>query len=424
MIKVLKAIERSSNIEITWELLDNISKTYGESFYLLDSTKFEKNYYRLLKAFQSIYPDTIIAYSYKTNYIPKLCKLINKYGGWAEVVSDMEYELAIKVGVPPQKIIFNGPYKTEPIIEKVLLNGSIVNLDSYYELELVKNIAEKNIQNILNIGIRCNFKINDSTISRFGFDVENDNFESIFHFLKGSRNVNIKGLHCHFPNRNIDSFLLRTEKMLELSKKYFVNPPAFIDIGGGLFGEMDQELKIQFDTNTPSYEDYAMVIASRFKNRYQDIEDVMKPKLIIEPGTAIVADVMKFATKVINIKEIRSKKIATVGGSKYNINPTLNDKNLPIKVYHNPNYNCPRKNYENLDIAGYTCIETDYLYRNYNGLLNVDDYMVFSNVGSYSIVLKPPFILPNFAIIDISNNTFELVKRRETIENIFNTFIF
>lgn len=413
-------------MKITWELLENLSNKYGESFYLLDSRKFERNYEALLKEFRDIYPNTFIAYSYKTNYMPKLCKLINYLGGYAEVVSEMEYNLAIKIGVTPQKIIFNGPYKNKKTVEKLLLGGGVVNLDSYYELDIIKKIATKNPDKNISVGIRCNFDIKDSVISRFGFDVEGDDLYNVFNILKKFNNIYIKGFHCHFPTRNIDSFTIRTEKMLSLTKKYFTNPPAFINLGGGLFGKMSPMLKEQFNIKVPSYSEYADVIANKFKDFYRDTECSKKPKLILEPGSALVADTMKFVARVINIKEVRSKKIATVSGSIYNISPTLNNKNLPITAYHNLKSNCTEQKYEKIDIGGYTCIESDYLYKGYNGSLSIGDYVVFDNVGSYSIVLKPPFILPNFAVIDcnFSENSFELVKRKEENDDIFRTFKF
>jgi diaminopimelate decarboxylase len=410
----------------TWELLENLSNKYGESFYLLDSRKFKRNYEDLLKEFRNIYPNTFIAYSYKTNYMPKLCKIINNLGGYAEVVSEMEYNLAIKIGVASQNIIFNGPYKNEKIVEKLLLGEGIVNLDSYYELGILKKIATKNPDKKLSIGIRCNFDIKDSVISRFGFDVENDNLYYLFNVLKRFPNITIKGFHCHFPTRSIDSFIMRTEKMLNLTKKYFNNPPAFISLGGGFFGKMSPTLKKQFNFKVPNYREYAEVIANRFKVFYQDTEYSKKPKLILEPGSALVADTMKFVARVINIKEVRSKKIATISGSIYNISPTLNNKNLPITVYHNLKTSSTEQKYGKIDFGGYTCIESDYLYRGYNGLLGIGDYVVFDNVGSYSIVLKPPFILPNFAVIDCnsSEKSFELVKRKEKNDDIFRTFKF
>ena len=50
--------------------------------------------------------------------------------------------------------------------------------------------------------------------------------------------------------------------------------------------------------------------------------------------------------------------------------------------------------------------------------------VVFGNVGSYSVVLKPPFILPNFPVIDISGDRVELIKRGEVFDDLFHTFSF
>ena len=77
-------------------------------------------------------------------------------------------------------------------------------------------------------------------------------------------------------------------------------------------------------------------------------------------------------------------------------------------------------------MGGYTCIENDYLYKNYCGSLAVGDFIVFDDVGSYSIVMKPPFILPNVAIIEPLGDgcTWRTIKRAETFEDIFSSYLF
>nr|MZG79422.1 decarboxylase [Photobacterium lucens] len=59
----------------------------------------------------------------------------------------------------------------------------------------------------------------------------------------------------------------------------------------------------------------------------------------------------------------------------------------------------------------------------YTGRLFQGDFLIFNNVGSYSIVFKPPFILPNVPIIELTGNSVELIKRQETVDDIFETFI-
>lgn len=66
---------------LNYARLDQISREYGDSFYLLNSSLYEDNYCKMLDAFQKYYPNTHIAYSYKTNYIPKLCRIIQRLGG-------------------------------------------------------------------------------------------------------------------------------------------------------------------------------------------------------------------------------------------------------------------------------------------------------------------------------------------------------
>ena len=414
-------------MKITWDILEELCDIYGESFYLLDSQRFERNYDEFLKAFRDLYPKTFIAYSYKTNYTPKLCALIDSKGGYAEVVSEMEFDLAIKLGVLQQKIIFNGPYKNEETIKKCLLGGGIVNLDSFYEIDIVEKIAHDNPEINISIGIRCNFDVGDSMPSKFGFDVDREDFYHAFDRLNRIDNISIKGLHCHFPNRNIESYIIRADKMLHLSEQLFSSPPEFIDLGGGFCGKMDESLKKEFKYSVPNYQEYAEVIATMFRDFYQHLGESEKPNLLLEPGTALVADTMKFVVKVIDIKTIRNKIIATVSGSKYNIIPTsAGGINLPITVYQKSEKGRYYEEYDSVDIAGYTCMENDYLYRGYSGSLKRGDYIVFDNVGSYSIVLKPPFISPNCPIIEYNSekNSYEIIKRREETEDIFRTFNF
>ena len=398
--------------------LKQLIEKNGDAFYLLDSKQFRQNFEELKNEFVKIYSNFNIAYSYKTNYTPKLCKIVNELGGFAEVVSDMEMEIALRVGVEPKNIIWNGPFKNAKKVEQLLVMGGTVNIDSEYEIDLIREIAEKYSKHKLNIGVRCNFDVNDGVVSRFGFDIDSEDFKKAIAIFNEYNNLHLIGLQCHFATRRLDTWRPRAEGMLELIEKLGI-VPEHIDLGGGLFGKMADSLKAQFDSEIPTYKQYAEAVAPVFEEYFKDKEN--KPMLLIEPGSALVGDCMHFMAKVVNIKEVRGKSIATVLGSIYNINPTLNKKNPPICVY---SMSDEQKEYVDLDFGGFTCIESDYLYRHYNGKLAKGDFVEFGNVGSYSVVLKPPFILPNFPIIDISEGETELIKRGETFDDLFHTFTF
>ncbi len=406
-------------MKLTPSYINRLSQKYGRSFYILDSDVFKKNFLALRDEFRKIYPEMNIAYSYKTNYIPRLCKIVDDLGGYAEVVSDMEYELALRVGVNPSKIMFNGPYKNPEAVEKLLLSGGTVNLDNIEELKVISGILERNPEGRLNLGIRCNFNIGDGVVSRFGFDIEGEDFKKAIEFIRGNNNLRLTGIHCHFASRSLDFWPARADKALQLFESYGDGTVEHIDLGGGIYGQMSESLKAQFSAYIPDFCEYANAVATKLSDYFGD---GFRPTLFVEPGTALAGDAMRFACPVTSIKTVGEKTIATLLGSMYNINPTLNKKNPPLEIV---SMGGAQRDYNGLDFGGFTCIESDYLYRGFDGPLAVGDYAVFSNVGSYSVVLKPPFILPNFVVLDLDAEEDNiLVKAPENFDDIFHTYTF
>lgn len=398
------------------QIIKKLQAEYGEAFYLLDSAQFRKNFAELKTAFNNIYPNWNIAYSYKTNYTPKLCKIVNELGGYAEVVSEMELEIAKRVGCKMDRVIWNGPIKDVPIMEQFLLDGGTINIDSIEELEQVKDIHNRHADKLIHVGIRCNYDVNDGVVSRFGFDIDGAEFMEAVKFATTTKNVKFINFQCHFAKRQIAYWPARAKGMVDLIDRLGIIPER-IDIGGGLFGKMADSLRAQFSCEIPDYEAYAKAAAQVFADYFAD-KDV-KPELLIEPGSAVVGDCMKFIGTVKTIKNVRGKWIATVLGSQKNISMT--GINPPMEVIA---MGGEQKEYKDLDFVGFTCIEGDVLYHNYTGKLAHQDVIVISNCGSYSLVMKPPFILPNFPVLDISEGKTEVIKRAENFDDLFHTFNF
>lgn len=401
---------------INAQIIKKLRLEYGDSFYLLDSEQFKMNFAELKNIFSAIYPNFNIAYSYKTNYTPKLCKIIDELGGYAEVVSEMELEIALRLGVVPEKIIWNGPIKNPVTLESFLISGGTVNIDSFEELGMVKEIVLKYPKRLFKVGIRCNYDVGDGVLSRFGFDTEGKDFYDAVNFATSTPNVKLVNFHCHFAKRQVDFWPARAKGMVDLIDRLGIIPER-IDIGGGIFGKMPDSLKAQFSSDVPGYSAYAEAAATIFAEYFKD--KTFKPELLIEPGSAIVGDCMKFVGTVKTIKNIRGKYMASVLGSQKNIN--MGHMNPPIEVVA---MGGKQDSYTDLDFVGFTCIEGDCLYQNYSGSLANGDVIVISNCGSYSLVMKPPFILPNFPVLDICNGDIELIKRGEVFDDLFQTFLF
>ena len=97
-------------------------------------------------------------------------------------------------------------------------------------------------------------------------------------------------------------------------------------------------------------------------------------------------------------------------------------KQLPVSVFRRGQ--APRM-CRDAEFAGYTCLEHDEMYRGFCGEIAVGDVVQFRNVGSYSNVFKPPFIYPNCAMVRLkADGSVDCIKRAETFEDVFSTYIF
>lgn len=405
---------------LTTEILNNLSERFGNAFYLLESATFEENYKELTAAFKAYYPKFNIAYSYKTNYTPKLVQIVNRLDGYAEVVSDMEMEIALRSGVPASRIIWNGPVKNANKVKELLLTGGTVNIDSIYEIENIREIAANYPEHVINVGVRCNYDVGDGVVSRFGFDVDGEDFDTVLRFIVETPNVHLVNLQAHFAKRAPEFWTARALGMLKtydnVVEKYGLKPER-LDIGGGIYGKMPDLLREQLKIHEITYDDYASRAAKLFAEHFEGEPDA--PYLFIEPGSAVAGDCMRFVSRIETIKNVRGKTLATVIGSQKNI--SMSGINPPMELVAGGN---EQSEYSNLDIVGFTCIEGDVLQKNFKGKLAVGDYIVIGNCGSYSLVMKPPFILPNFAVLDINGENVEVIKRAETFDDLFHTFCF
>lgn len=386
-------------------------------YYVFYADEFIQNYHDLENSMKEIYSNYQIAYSFKTNYTPAVCRLVMKLGGYAEVVSDMEYSLALKIGFAPSRIIYNGPGKGA-MLEHCLTNAGLLNIDNLRELETVCNIAKNNPSKKFQVGIRVNFDIGNGLHSRFGLDGENGDFAYALELVEKIENLTVKGLHFHISRaRDLDSWRNRIVGMLRLVEKHELNILQYIDLGSGMYGRLDSELQVQFG-KTPSYADYANIVAGEMAKFYSG--QVNPPLLITEPGTTLVSKYFHVFMKILDIKAIRGKYFALLDGSFHNVGEICGLKKVPMKIHHTSE----GRRYENIDFVGYTCLEQDVIFAGYTGELCIGDEVEIYNVGGYSIVDKPPFIHPDIPIYMLRKGKITCIKREQTLEDIIAPYEF
>lgn len=390
----------------------------ASAFYFLDLDKLADNYRRLRLAFVNQYENSQLAYSFKTNYAPVIGQHLMRLGCWAEVVSAMEYHIATEVlRYSPQQVVVNGPLHEQDFIEKILLDGAHFNADAWYLLDMVGQVCQRYPKRGFQIGIRLTYPIAEGGFSRFGISSEMSSLQALLAWQASHPNCSIAGLHSHFSNssRSLASFTDRIEGLLRASEVLFPNaPPQFINIGGGFFGEMPQSLSSQY-TTPPDFAAYAEQIGSMMRRKFTLKDEV---SLLLEPGTALIANAMVFVCKVIETKQVDGKTLALVNGSKHNINHKWAGEALPVQLVSQGQPSAGQQ----FDVVGNTCIEKDVLRTAVSGAVAVGDYLLFQYMGGYTNVLKQPFIHPCQPIYCYQDHQLHIAKRQETIHDILATY--
>ena len=406
---------------INYNFLKGLDEEYGTPFYIMRPDVYEENVKAFKAAFRKRYDKLIVGYSFKTNYMPALCLRAKHLGCYAEVVSDMEMDLAISLGY--KNIIFNGPIKRDKALIRAINVGAIINIDAEYEVDFLCKYCKEHPEQEIKAGLRLNVMLTDEKgnsvvqnglrCGRFGFprDILSRNIQKLRD--AGIKIISVHG-HTSSSDRAVINYQVISDYMLRVCEDYELNNIEYFDIGGGYFGAAPEGLDL---TGRPKYEDYANIVVDRveksewFKKR--------KPYIVIEPGSSVVSNVFKYYTKVYQIKHIGEKNFVVVDGTVFDVKPTMHSNNLPHVVISDKNDG----NEDLYDVVGSTCMEKDVILKDValKGL-KAGDYIEIRGVGAYTICLTPTFINYLAPIISVEKDGMQVVRRRQQLEDILTIY--
>lgn len=402
-------------------LIERLDQTFGTPFYLMDGDKYLSN----ITAFKSAFPSglqPIVGYSFKTNYVPALCQIAKEAGCYAEVVSEMEYALAKRIGF--EKIIFNGPIKKDNILYQALKEGAIVNLDSIYEVESVLLYKRQHKNDSISVGLRLNIGLTDDNgvskiqcglrVSRFGFT--SDLLGDIIERLRKA-DIKIISLHGHTSSsdRAVSNYSIIVKQMLDVCKRYNLEELRYFDVGGGFFGAAADGI----DTSgKPAYEDYANIIVGECNK--SDWFRRINPSIVIEPGVSVTANVFSYISKIMQVKTIACQKFLITDGTVFDVKPTLHNNNLPHVFY---SHKTSKKTCQ-ANLVGSTCMEKDVILKDIKVPVSVShgDFVKIDGVGAYTMVLSPTFINYLPPIIELKDGNALVVRRRQNLEDVLSLY--
>ncbi len=404
-----------------------LAKKYGTPYYIFYPKVLEKNIQIVRTEFTKLYPNFLMGYSFKTNYLPVACNVAKSQGCYAEVVSHMEYELALKLGFTPDNIIFNGPVKDTEALIYAIKNGSIVNLDSEQDILTVLDLKDKEPNLDIKVGLRININLTNSDgqssvqnglrFSRFGFTTEL--LDKYIPELE-SKNIQINSLHGHTSSsdRGIGNYILISQQLLKVIKKFALKNIEYFNIGGGFFGAPAKGLDL---TGRPTFADYAQnIIDYLMKDEWFSAQ---KPTLVVEPGASILSNTFELCTKIHQVKKIDDKnKFVIVDTSVFEVKPSMHSLNLPFEYLSENDLDSGDEDV--FQVVGSTCMEKDIILKDITlQEPKVGDCLVFRGLGAYVMVFNNIFINYLIPIVAVDENGKDcLVRRRQDVKNLLDLY--
>jgi len=390
---------------------------YGSPLFVISEKQIRRNFQNAARIFKTRYPKVQFAWSYKTNYMNAVCQIFHQEGSWAEVVSGFEYEKAVGNGVPGNKIIFNGPIKTDTELIKAVQNGSLIHIDHYDELyTLIRLSEEHNIKP--RVAIRVNMDIGIyPKWDRFGFNFENGQAWNAITRIINSNSLELVGLHCHIGTFMLSpqAYTSATKCLCELAwsiKEKYNKTIQYLDLGGGF--PSTNTLKGAYlpgSDTVPSIDQFADAITDVILGFGFKQEDL--PLLVLETGRALIDDAGFLLGTVLATKRLSDGRRATI--LDFGINSLFTSfwydhKVSPAQAFGDYT--------EEMVLYGPLCMNIDVIRESVTmPPLEKGDHLVVHKVGAYNMTQWMQFITlrPNIVLIDNENNT-HVIRKAESLE--------
>lgn len=399
--------------------IKKIIADYGSPCFVISERTIRETYRNAVRAFTTRYPKVQFAWSYKTNYINAVCNVFHSEGSWAEVVSIFEYEKALHNGVPGNKIIFNGPDKTERDLKIAIENDSLIHIDHFDELYLLSDLLIT-LNKKARVAIRVNMDVGVYPIwDRFGFNYEDGTAWNAINKIFALPQMQLVGLHAHIGTYMLsaNSYAVAANKLCDLAyniKNRYNVAIEYLDLGGGFASA--NTLKgsyLQAADIIPSIDDYAEAITTAILNFGFKTEEL--PTIFLETGRALIDDAGYLLGSVVAIKRLSDGRRATIMDFGVNLLFTsfwYDHKISPAQDFTHQS--------EDMVLYGPLCMNIDVVRENINlPLLNRGDNVVVHRVGAYNMTQWMQFIQmrPNVVMIDMQGAT-HIIRMNESLETL------
>ncbi len=399
--------------------VEDLIERFGTPLFVFSEHQLRQRYREVRRAFSLRYPKVTLAWSYKTNYLDAICRILHDEGAKAEVVSEIEYDMARRLGVRSSDIYVNGPYKPLDALRRMVEEGALIHIDHYDELYALESIAEE-LGRTVPVAIRLNM---DTGIfprwDRFGFNLDSgEALDAVRRIAAGGKLV-LEGLHSH-----IGTFILEpkaygraAERMAALAlqaRRELGMPVRYLDLGGGFASRATLHAQYAPGTDaSPPVDEYAEAIAGALLGA-GFARDAL-PELVLETGRAIVDEAGYAIARVVANKRLASGMRAVVVDAGVNVLFTsfwYRHEVLPVRDRGGM--------LEDTAVYGPLCMNIDVVHPDVMlPPLDPGDALVIRPVGAYNVTQSMAFIRLRPPVVLIGEDSqVDVIRRAETLDDL------
>jgi diaminopimelate decarboxylase len=399
--------------EIDGCAVPELLRHFGSPLFVVSESRLRREFRDFRAAFRAGYPNTEVAYSYKTNYLTGLRALLHEEGAWAEVVSGLEYEMARRLDIAGPRIVFNGPWKAEADLERAVADGAWINVDSFDELTAVEEIARARGV-VAPVGLRVNARVTQVPWEKFGFGIEDGLAEEACGRVVASASLRLAGLHAHLGTDlpDADTYQQLLGRLVPLMTRFERQHRVrweVLDLGGGFPNRHRYARAHPGTTPEQVFPAFAAAVTRPLAAALRRLAS--RPRLVLEPGRAVVEHAVSLLTRVVATKRLARGAKAAVLDAGVHLLPTAYYTALDIApVEASP------LSVEEVTLFGPLCMQVDCLAVGIRlPPLRRGTPLVVRNCGAYADSQSMQFIHARPAIVLARDGRAELLREAETV---------
>ena len=404
----------------------SLARKYGTPLYVIDEDKVRRSMRKFREIMQKYFPaGSRVLYASKALSYVDIYRVAASEGLGADVVSSGEIYTALKGGLPGSAMYFHGNNKTDEDIEYALGAGvGTFVADCREELEYLDAAARRigKKQDVLlritpGIDPHTHKKVVTGSVdSKFGTPIETGQAYELVRFALGLKNITLRGFHSHIGSQIFDSgpFSDAAEIMMrfiaDLSGKLGYTA-EYLNLGGG-YGVTYTEDRADLDADRVLRE-----ISEKLTGLAGDF-GIEVPKIIIEPGRALVAAAGVTLYTVGSVKTIPGYRtyVSIDGGMPDNPRYALYQSDYTALIASRAAEPASQR----VTIAGRCCESGDLIQENAPlQSCKRGDILAVLVTGAYNYSMASNYNrIPRPAMVSVSGGRDRLVVRRESFEDL------